>query len=131
MRQISFAVAFAAVAVLVAACTDVGDCPAQAAIVPGGSCSGDSLECPFALQSLSPACDGTTVDGGIATSCVCTNGSWNCPSPVSCSGESADAGEEGTAEASDAAGEDATSDAANQDGAGEAAGDGAGDALGQ
>jgi hypothetical protein len=76
-------------AVALGACTDVGDCPAAAAVVPGGSCSGDSLECPYTLQSLSPACDGTTVEGGIATSCVCTQGTWVCPDTVSCPGPSA------------------------------------------
>jgi len=52
------------------ACNDVGTCPSPDAIVPGASCSGDSLECDYALQTLSPACDGTTVEGGLATSCV-------------------------------------------------------------
>jgi hypothetical protein len=65
-------------------CNDVGDCPAATAIVPGGSCSGDNLECPFTLQSPSPTCDGTTVQGGVPTSCVCTGGTWACPDPVSC-----------------------------------------------
>jgi hypothetical protein len=69
-----------------AGCNDVGDCPAATAIVPGGSCSGDNLECPFTLQSPSPACDGTMVQGGVATSCTCTAGTWSCPSPVSCEG---------------------------------------------
>lgn len=93
MRRAIFA-AWALLAVALGACNDVGDCPSASAITPGASCSGDSLECPYTLQSLSPACDGTTVDGGIATSCVCTKGSWVCPSPVSCpaSGTGDDAG---------------------------------------
>ena len=74
----------AALAVVLGACNNVGDCPAASAITPGGSCSGDSLECPYTLASLSPACDGTSVEGGLATSCVCTNGSWACPDGVSC-----------------------------------------------
>jgi hypothetical protein len=73
------------------ACNDVGTCPAASAISNGGSCSGDNLECPFTLVTPSPACDGTTTQ--IPTSCVCTSGSWSCPSPVVC-GEP-DAGEEG------------------------------------
>jgi hypothetical protein len=78
-----------ATAVPLAGCNDVGDCPAATAIVPGGSCSGDNLECPFTLQTSSPACDGTTVQGGVPTSCVCTGGTWNCPEPVSCEGGAA------------------------------------------
>lgn len=99
MKRAIFAV-WAALAVALGACNDVGTCPAASAVTPGGSCSGDSLECPYTLQSLSPACDGTTVDGGIATSCVCTSGSWVCPAAVSCpsSGDDA-AGGDGSGEA--------------------------------
>ena len=99
MRRILLPVACAAIAALLGACNDVGDCPAPAGIVPGGSCSGDSLQCAYTLESLSPACDGTTVAGGIATSCVCTQGSWSCPSPVSCPAAPGDAGDEGATEA--------------------------------
>jgi len=90
MRAI-FAVG-AAMAVVIGACNNVGSCPAASAVTPGGACSGNSLECPYTLESPSPACDGTDVEGGIATSCVCTDGTWACPSPVSCetgSGEDA------------------------------------------
>jgi hypothetical protein len=66
------------------ACNDVGTCPSPDSITPGGSCSGDSLECAYTLQTPSPACDGTDVEGGLATSCVCTKGSWVCPSAVVC-----------------------------------------------
>ncbi len=45
------------------ACNNVGTCPAAAFMAPGGSCSGDNLECPYTLQTASPACDGTTVEG--------------------------------------------------------------------
>jgi hypothetical protein len=83
--RVSLCAAIAAAASL-AACNDVGDCPAPTAIAPGGSCSGDNLECPFTLQTPSPACDGTTVQGGVQTSCVCTGGTWSCPEPVSCEG---------------------------------------------
>ena len=67
-----------------AACNDVGDCPAPSTITPGGSCGGDNLECPYTLETPSPVCDGTHVEGGLATSCVCQKGSWSCPSPASC-----------------------------------------------
>jgi len=83
MTKWMFASAFAAI-VAAAACTEVGSCPPAESITPGAACSGDQLECPYTLQTASPACDGTTVDGGIATSCVCTSGTWACPTPVSC-----------------------------------------------
>jgi hypothetical protein len=66
------------------ACNNVGSCPSADAITPGGSCSGESLECPYTLQTASLACDGTMVNGGIATSCVCTDGTWTCPAPAAC-----------------------------------------------
>lgn len=72
------------IAALEGACNDVGSCPGPSSIVPGGACEGNQLECPFTLQTPSPACDGTTVDGGLATSCICNNGAWSCPSPVTC-----------------------------------------------
>jgi hypothetical protein len=78
-----------------AGCNDVGDCPAATAIVPGGSCSGDNLECPFTLQTPDPACDGTMVQGGVQTSCVCTGGIWACPDPVSC-GDGGPTGDDGS-----------------------------------
>jgi len=105
MRQVVFAVVCVAFAGLMAACNDVGTCPAASAVVPGGSCSGDMLACPYTLGSLSPVCDGTNVDGGIATSCVCTNGSWVCPSPAACPGVPADGGDDGADAAIDSSGE--------------------------
>ena len=85
--------AVAAVAVTFAAldtaCNDVGDCPTTP-ITPGDPCSGDNLECPYTLESPDPACDGTMIDGGIATSCVCTDGTWACPEPIAC--DTGDAG---------------------------------------
>jgi hypothetical protein len=64
----------AVVALAVGACNDVGDCPA-AAVAPGGSCSGDSLQCPYTIQAAGVTCN---------TSCVCTNGAWVCPDPSGC-----------------------------------------------
>jgi hypothetical protein len=83
--MMKWVLAGALVAALAAgACNDVGTCPAADSITPGGACSGESLECAYTLQTPSPACDATTIEGGIATSCVCTNGSWVCPVPVTC-----------------------------------------------
>lgn len=91
MKRLAFLLACAAMlAVPLAACNDVGSCPAASQIKPGGSCSGDNLECPYTLDSPSPACDGTTVEGGLQTSCTCQNGTWSCPSPVSCDATTGD-----------------------------------------
>ena len=87
--------AVAAVGVLLGGCNDVGSCPSASAIVPGGSCTGDSLECPYVMESPSPACDGTTAEGGLATSCVCSSGTWSCPSPVTCDSTGDDGGDDG------------------------------------
>ncbi len=108
-RRAATAALAAAAAAALLACNNVGDCPAATDIVPGGSCSGDSLECPFTLQALDPACDGTMAEGGIMTSCVCTKGTWQCPS-VTCPGASGDdgggAGDDGGGQpGSDASGE--------------------------
>ncbi len=83
------------------ACNDVGQCPAKEAVTSGGACSGDMLECAYDLATPSPACDGTNTT--IATSCVCTKGVWQCPSPVSCeSGATVSGGDEGGASSGDA-----------------------------
>jgi hypothetical protein len=95
-------------AALEGACNNVGDCPTAASIAPGGACSGDNLECPYTLQSPSPACDGTDVDGGLATSCVCTNGTWACPSPVSC--DAGGTGDDGGGGDAETVADDATSE---------------------
>ena len=79
-------------------CNDVGSCPAKETISPGGTCSGDSLECAYDLPSPSPACDGTKTT--IPTSCICNNGTWSCPSPLSCEG-----GDDGGGGGDDAAGD--------------------------
>lgn len=71
----------AAIAVALAACNNVGDCPAKGTITNGGSCSGDSLTCPYTLtSSQSTAASPITCD----TSCTCTQGSWVCPDPTTC-----------------------------------------------
>jgi hypothetical protein len=103
MRAVIAAMICAFVGVAMGACNNVGTCPGADKIVNGGSCNGDNLECPYTLQSPSPACDGTMVDGGIATSCVCTSGSWACPVADVCEG--------GT-------GDDAGTDGASDDGGG-------------
>jgi hypothetical protein len=93
-------------------CNNVGSCPSAEAITPGGSCSGESLECAYTLQTASPACDGLIVEGGLATSCVCTKSTWTCPAPVSCpdagadDGGSQDAAGDGGATSSDGNGGD-------------------------
>lgn len=104
MKKIILAAVLAALGVVAGACNDVGDCPST--ITPGGSCEGDNLSCPYVLQTPSVACDGTTVDGGVATSCVCQAGTWSCPSPF-CSGDDAGTGDDGGS----AGGEDAMVDA--------------------
>ena len=83
MTKWIFAGAFAAT-LAATACNDVGTCPSADSIQPGGSCSGESLECAYTLQTASPACDGTMLEGGLGTSCVCTKGAWACPSAVAC-----------------------------------------------
>jgi hypothetical protein len=108
-------------AILAGACNDVGTCPSADSITPGASCSGESLECAYTLQTPSPACDGTSVEGGIATSCVCTSGAWVCPSPVACPGPPGPGGDDGGgADASvgeDAGGKDVGAEGAAGDGA--------------
>lgn len=124
MRSVLFVLAYALVAPVVAACNAVppGDCPDPSAIVPNGACSGDNLECAYTLQSPSPACDGTQVDGGYASSCTCMSGSWVCPAPVVCSTTQQEAGSGDDAGADDAGGDDAT-DAASGDATGDAGSD--------
>ena len=114
-RVLTYVVPAAAAAVIVTvaalqgACNNVGDCP-TAAITPGDKCTGDNLQCPYTLDTPSPACDGTMVEGGIATSCICTDGTWVCPDPISC--DTGDGGGDETA---------------TDDGAADAGDDGAGD----
>jgi hypothetical protein len=99
MKRFAFLLAWAVLFTApLAACNDVGDCQGQS-VKPGASCSGDQLECPYTLDTPSPACDGTTVEGGLQTSCTCQHGTWSCPSPVSCD---ATTGEDAASEAGDA-----------------------------
>ena len=118
----------ATIASLEGACNDVGDCPVMSSITPGGACSGDSLECPYTLQTPSPSCDGTDVDGGLATSCICSGGSWACPAPVDCDGGGS-AAEDGGVEAGVDAGDDAGGGDSAVDGGGDGAADGGVDAA--
>jgi hypothetical protein len=85
------------------ACNNVGDCPSASSVHPGGSCNGDYLECPYSLQTPSLACDGTAVEGGLDTSCICTKGTWACPSPVSCEDGGSSASETGDSGGNDGA----------------------------
>jgi len=138
MKRFAFVLAWAALlAAPLAACNDVGDCPASSQIKPGGSCSGDQLECPYTLDTPSPACDGTVVEGGLQTSCTCQNGTWSCPSPVSCDATTGgDASEESDGTTSDAPvadgqGGDAGDGQSVAEGAAEASPEAASDAAGQ
>lgn len=118
MKRLAFLLTCAALlAAPLAACNDVGSCPAASQIKPGGSCSGDNLQCPYTLDTPSPACDGTAVEGGLLTSCTCANGTWSCPSPVSCDATTGDdASQQGdgptTSEASDGPSGDAGQESA-------------------
>jgi hypothetical protein len=94
------------VALACGACNSVGTCPAPGTITNGVSCSGDTLECPYTLQTPSPACDGTSTQ--LATSCVCTQGAWACPDPVDC-GDGGDIDSGGGDDSGDGGGEDASS----------------------
>jgi hypothetical protein len=137
MKRLAFVLAWAALlAAPMAACNDVGDCPASSQIKPGGSCSGDQLECPYTVKdSPSPACDGTMVEGGLQTSCTCVSGTWSCPE-VSCDATTGDdAGGDGTttseagdaSTASDGPGDGASMSEAAAETSSEAAPDGPGD----
>ena len=85
----------------------MGSCPSS--ITPGGSCSGDNLECPYTIQSTSGVCGSLAADGAVATSCQCTGGVWVCPV----------CGDDGGAEGG--------GDATMEDGGGETSVDGGGD----
>src|ERR1039458_3846031 len=137
-RILTLALAVGALAVGVVgvegACNNVGDCPSASSIKPGGSCSGNYLECSYTLQTPSQACDGTSVEGGLATSCICTEGTWVCPDPVSCeAGGTDDGGGDGEV---DGTTDGQGGEAATEEGGGDSSGDsasaetGAGDAMG-
>jgi hypothetical protein len=72
-----------------AACNSLGDCPAAAEVVPGGTCSGDQLQCAYTLSTQTAACDGVMTT--VATSCTCSGGSWVCPTGF-CDATTTDAG---------------------------------------
>ncbi len=138
MKRLAFLLACAALLTApLAACNDVGSCPAASQIKPGGSCSGDNLECPYTLASPSPACDGTTVEGGLQTSCTCQDGKWSCPSPVSCDATTGDdASQQGDSTTSDGGDGSSAGDSSGGDGPGtsesstEASAEAASDATG-
>jgi len=109
----SFLMLGAALALVLAACNNVGSCPKT--ITPGASCSGDNLECPYTIQTTSSMCSSLEVDGAVATSCTCTGGVWSCPA---CTAD--DGGEEA---GSDATTEDGSADG-GQEGSTEASADG-------
>jgi hypothetical protein len=112
---LGFAAALAIGVSVTGACNDTGTCPAKSAITPGASCDNDDLQCPYDLATPSAACDGTSTT--ITTSCICSQGSWQCPAAFTCdagaSGDDAaeaggdDAAESGGDDAADAGGGDA------------------------
>ena len=84
------ALGVACLVVAVAACNSgAADCPAQASVQPGAPCTDDNVQCAYSLSSPSPACDGTTTT--LASSCVCVDKTWSCPSPVDCGGDASTA----------------------------------------
>jgi len=130
MKRLAFVLAWIALlAAPLAACNDVGDCPASSQIKPGGACTGNQLECPYTLDTPSPACDGTTVEGGLQTSCTCVNGTWSCPSPVSCDATTGEDASQGGDAGDGASMADAAAEASSE-AAPEAAGDSPSDASG-
>lgn len=83
-RAAGLSLVFAGILAGTGACnTGLGDCPATSTIKDKGPCTDDNLECPYDLSSPNPSCDGKTTT--IMTSCVCTSGTWSCPSPIDCS----------------------------------------------
>ena len=93
-------------------------CPDKTAVVAGGSCSDENLQCAFDLTTPAVACDGTSAV--IETSCTCTDGTWACPSAVECDAgaDPAEAGEEAGDDAGEEAGDDAGEEAGNDAGDG-------------
>jgi hypothetical protein len=88
-------------------CNNVGDCPAASSITPGGSCSGNNLQCPYTL----PASSGDD-GGGTPTSCVCTDGTWVCPSASTGDDGGTDAAEDSASDSTVEGGGDASPDVA-------------------
>lgn len=82
MRPAAGVFAGLVVVLALAGCTNQGDCPAKPAIAPGGACNDETLQCAYDLASPSQACDGSQTT--LATSCICTDGVWQCPEPFGC-----------------------------------------------
>jgi hypothetical protein len=95
-------------AVVAAGCNSVGDCP-SAPVTAGGSCSTENLQCAYTL----PASD----DAGTPTSCICTMGTWACPSAPSGddAGGDASAMDDSTVDEGGEAAAEAGAEAANGD----------------
>ena len=110
MRRLALLVLLVAAAISAAtfACNVQTDCPAGT-ITPGGSCSNNQLQCPYDLTTPPSTCSGPATV--IATTCVCTSGTWQCPGPFECDGGAEDA----------SSAEDAASEAATDSGAVDAA----------
>lgn len=123
MKKTILAAVLATLGVIAGACNSVGDCPGASSITPGGSCSGDNLQCPYTTPAT--VCNGTTVDdGGAATSCTCVEGKWSCPSAASCEGGGGggdDSGSDAAAEASGDSTVDVVSDTSPTEASSEAA----------
>ena len=82
-HHVVFAAASVALAAwVIAACNDLGTCPAAAAVTPDAACSNEQLQCEYDLATPSPSCNGTTTV--IPSSCTCTGGAWACPAPIVC-----------------------------------------------
>ena len=116
-HHVVFAAASVALAAwVIAACNDLGTCPAAAAVTPDAACSNEQLQCEYDLATPSPSCNGTTTV--IPSSCTCTDGAWVCPSAFDCDSgaapsEDASASADGASEAAVAdtgAGVDARAD---------------------
>ncbi len=128
---IAFVVAAGLVAALgpLGGCTDLSAACANATVKPGASCQNDSLQCPYSLDQ--PNCDGTSTT--IASSCVCQQGAWACPSPAACPEPTDDGGDDGATDdgssdaADDTTADDATADAPVDDGSSDAPADVASD----
>ncbi len=113
-RRWSTVAALVSALTVIVACNTIGDCPAASEIVPGGACSGNTLQCAYTLDTQTVACDGTLAT--IATSCTCVGSVWVCPTGF-CDGGPSDA----------AATDGAASDGAATDGS--STGDGPSDVV--
>jgi hypothetical protein len=94
-------------------------CPDKTAVVAGGACSDENLQCAYDLSTPAVACDGTSAI--IETSCTCTDGTWACPSAVECDAGAADPGEAGDEAGDEAAAGDGGDEASPDEDAADAA----------